>query len=61
MLEALVVGVLGATVGLGLGVLLALAIRELFGTVGLDDPWSAGHWLRNCAAPAIASATPAAR
>ena len=36
MLEALVVGVLGATVGLGLGVLLALAIRELFGTVGLD-------------------------
>ena len=35
-LEALVLGLLGATVGLGLGVLLAMAIRALFGRFGLD-------------------------
>lgn len=35
-LEALVLGLLGATVGLGLGVLLAMGIRTLFGRFGLD-------------------------
>ena len=36
MLESLVLGVLGSTIGLGLGVLLALVIRLVFGRVGLD-------------------------
>lgn len=36
LLEAFVVGVIGATVGLGLGVLLALGIKALFATIGLD-------------------------
>ncbi|WP_395690983.1 ABC transporter permease [Nocardioides sp.] len=36
LLEAFVLGVLGATVGLGLGVLLALGIRALFANFGLD-------------------------
>jgi putative ABC transport system permease protein len=35
-LEAFVLGVLGATVGLGLGVLLAMGIRALFANFGLD-------------------------
>ena len=35
-LEAFVLGVLGATLGLGLGVLLALALRALFAQFGLD-------------------------
>jgi putative ABC transport system permease protein len=35
-LEAFVVGVVGATVGLGLGVLLAMGIRALVATLGLD-------------------------
>lgn len=35
-LEAFVLGVLGSTLGLGLGVLLALGIRTLFGRFGLD-------------------------
>jgi putative ABC transport system permease protein len=35
-LEAFVLGVLGSTVGLGLGVLLAMAIRALFANFGLD-------------------------
>lgn len=35
-LEAFVVGLLGATIGLGLGVLLAMALRLLFGVFGLD-------------------------
>ncbi len=35
-LEALVLGVLGSTLGLGLGVLLAMALRALFGQFGLD-------------------------
>jgi putative ABC transport system permease protein len=35
-LEAFVLGVLGSTIGLGLGVLLALGIRELFAGFGLD-------------------------
>jgi putative ABC transport system permease protein len=35
-LEAFVVGLLGATIGLGLGVLLAMALRLLFGQFGLD-------------------------
>jgi putative ABC transport system permease protein len=35
-LEAFVLGVLGATLGLGLGVLLAMAIRALFANFGLD-------------------------
>lgn len=35
-LEASVVGLLGATIGLGLGVLLAMALRLLFGQFGLD-------------------------
>ncbi len=35
-LEAFVLGVLGSTVGLGLGVLLAMAIRSLFARFGLD-------------------------
>src|SRR3954471_6321371 len=35
-LEAFVVGVVGATVGLGLGVLLAMGIRALVATFGLD-------------------------
>ncbi len=34
--EAFVVGVLGATIGLGLGVLLAMLLRLLFGQFGLD-------------------------
>ncbi|NYF97858.1 ABC transporter permease [Janibacter cremeus] len=36
LVEALVIGVIGATLGLGLGVLLALGIRSLFATFGLD-------------------------
>ncbi|WP_185994680.1 ABC transporter permease [Nocardioides campestrisoli] len=34
--EAAVLGALGATLGIGLGVLMAMAIRSLFSTVGLD-------------------------
>jgi putative ABC transport system permease protein len=34
--EAFVVGLVGATIGLGLGVLLAMGIRALFATFGLD-------------------------
>ena len=36
MLESLVLGVLGSTIGLGLGVLLAMLIRIVFGRFGLD-------------------------
>ncbi|MGI8645711.1 MAG: ABC transporter permease [Nocardioides sp.] len=36
MIEALVLGLLGSTIGLGLGVLLAMALRLLFGQFGLD-------------------------
>jgi putative ABC transport system permease protein len=36
LFEASVVGLIGSTVGLGLGVLLALGIRSLFGSIGLD-------------------------
>ena len=36
LLEAFVVGLVGSTIGLGLGVLLALGIRTLFGGFGLD-------------------------
>ncbi|HET9420714.1 MAG TPA: FtsX-like permease family protein [Nocardioides sp.] len=36
LVEASVVGVVGSTIGLGLGVLLALGIRTLFGSFGLD-------------------------
>jgi len=36
LLEAFVLGVLGSTIGLGLGVLLAMGIRTLFGQFGLD-------------------------
>ncbi|VXA95777.1 ABC transporter permease [Nocardioides sp. AX2bis] len=36
LLEALLLGLLGSTLGLGLGVLLALGIRAVFGRVGLD-------------------------
>ena len=35
-LEAFVLGLLGSTIGLGLGVLLAMALRVLFGQFGLD-------------------------
>ncbi|SDC01623.1 ABC transporter permease [Nocardioides lianchengensis] len=35
-LEALVLGLLGATLGLGLGVLLAIGLRAVFAQVGLD-------------------------
>ena len=35
-LEAFVLGVLGSTIGLGLGVLLAMLLRVLFGQFGLD-------------------------
>ncbi|WP_182524596.1 ABC transporter permease [Nocardioides dongkuii] len=35
-LEALVLGLLGSTLGLGLGVLLAVALRVVFGRIGLD-------------------------
>lgn len=36
LLEALVLGVLGSTLGLGLGLVLAMGIRALFGRFGLD-------------------------
>lgn len=36
LVEAFVLGVLGSTIGLGLGVLLAMGIRALFGRFGLD-------------------------
>ena len=36
LLEALVLGLLGSTIGLGLGVLLAIGIRSLFAQFGLD-------------------------
>ena len=36
LFEAFVVGLVGSAVGLGLGVLLAMGIRALFGTFGLD-------------------------
>jgi putative ABC transport system permease protein len=36
MFEALVLGAVGSTIGLGLGVLLAMGIRALFATFGLD-------------------------
>jgi putative ABC transport system permease protein len=35
-LEALILGFVGATIGLGIGVLLAIGIRALFATFGLD-------------------------
>jgi putative ABC transport system permease protein len=35
-LEAFVLGMLGATIGLGVGILLAMALRLLFGQFGLD-------------------------
>ncbi|MCW2814741.1 MAG: hypothetical protein JWN84_2196 [Nocardioides sp.] len=35
-LEAFVIGVLGATLGIGVGILLALGLRALFATFGLD-------------------------
>ena len=35
-LEALVLGFLGATIGVGLGVVLAIGLRALFGVIGLD-------------------------
>jgi len=38
LLEAAVVGVVGATVGLGLGVLLSAGLRGLFAALGLDLP-----------------------
>lgn len=36
MVEAFVLGAVGSTIGLGLGILLAMAIRTLFGQFGLD-------------------------
>jgi len=36
LLEAFVVGVVGSTLGLGLGLLLALGIKALFASIGLD-------------------------
>jgi putative ABC transport system permease protein len=36
MVEAFVLGTIGSTIGLGLGILLAMAIRTLFGRFGLD-------------------------
>lgn len=36
MLEAVVLGLVGSTLGLGLGVLLAIGLEELFGNFGLD-------------------------
>ncbi|MEO6510678.1 MAG: FtsX-like permease family protein, partial [Nocardioides sp.] len=36
LLEALVIGLIGATLGLGLGVVLAMGIRSLFANFGLD-------------------------
>jgi putative ABC transport system permease protein len=38
LLEALVVGVVGSTVGLALGVLLSLGLRGLFSALGVDFP-----------------------
>ena len=38
LLEAAVVGVVGSTVGLGLGVLLSVGLRALFAALGLDLP-----------------------
>ena len=35
-LESFILGVLGSTVGLGLGVLLAIGLRAIFATIGLD-------------------------
>ena len=42
ILEALAIGLVGSTVGLGLGFLLALGIKALFATFGLDLPGPAG-------------------
>jgi putative ABC transport system permease protein len=39
--EALVVGVLGATLGLGFGVLLSVGLRGLFGALGIELPGGA--------------------
>ncbi|CCI53334.1 ABC transporter permease [Nostocoides jenkinsii] len=36
LIEAFVVGLIGATLGLGLGIVLAIAIKALFGAIGLD-------------------------
>ncbi|GGD22854.1 ABC transporter permease [Nocardioides daphniae] len=36
LLEALVVGIAGSTLGIGLGIVMAMVIRALFGTFGLD-------------------------
>lgn len=36
LVEAFIIGLIGATLGLALGVLLAMGIRELFATFGLD-------------------------
>src|SRR5690606_25675020 len=36
LLEAFVLGVLGSTVGIGLGVVMAMVIRALFSNLGLD-------------------------
>jgi putative ABC transport system permease protein len=38
--EALIVGVVGGTLGLALGLLLAVGIQKAFGTIGMDMPYA---------------------
>ncbi len=70
LLEALAVGLVGSTVGLGVGYLLALGLRALFGLFGLDlsradfpVTWQAVAWSYavGVAVTAIAALLPARR
>ena len=70
LLEATAVGLLGSTVGLGIGYLLALGLRWLFGVFGLDlsraefpMTWSAVFWsyVLGVGVTAVAALFPARR
>ncbi len=70
LLEAIAVGLIGSTVGLGVGYLLALGLRWLFGVFGLDlsradfpMTWSAVFWsyVVGVGVTAVAALLPARR
>ena len=70
LLEAIVVGLVGATIGLGVGYLLALGLRWLFGVFGLDlsradfpMTWTAVFWsyVVGVGVTAVAALLPARR
>ena len=59
LLEALVVGLVGSTVGLLLGFVLALGLKALFGAIGLDlggsRAWSSAGRRRSSRTPSVCS------